>query len=112
MVDQRIIDKVKRYLDLLPTNLGLKKAYIFGSFVNGNEREGSDIDVALVFENMQEFFTTQRQLRYLRRDIDLRIEPHPIREQDFNSLNPFASEIKRTGFEIDLTEVYGKVSST
>jgi hypothetical protein len=36
----------------------------------------------------------------LRRKIDLRIEPHPIKEQDFNSLNPFAYEIEKTGIEI------------
>lgn len=36
----------------------------------------------------------------LRRSIDLRIEPHPIKEQDFNSSNPFAFEIKNTGIEI------------
>ncbi len=38
----------------------------------------------------------------LRRKIDLRIEPHPIKEQDFNSMNPFAYEIAKTGIEIDV----------
>ena len=36
----------------------------------------------------------------LSRKIDLRIEPHPIKELDFNSLNPFAYEIKNTGIEV------------
>jgi hypothetical protein len=36
----------------------------------------------------------------LRREIDLRIEPHPILEEDFNIQNPLAYEIKRTGIEI------------
>jgi hypothetical protein len=35
-------------------------------------------------------------------DIDLRIEPHPFKEQDFNSQNPFAYEIARTGILISL----------
>jgi hypothetical protein len=36
----------------------------------------------------------------LRRKIDLRIEPHTISEKDFNDLNPFAYEVRRTGIEI------------
>jgi len=38
----------------------------------------------------------------LRRKIDLRIEPHPIKEQDFNVVNPFAFEIEKTGIEITI----------
>jgi hypothetical protein len=40
------------------------------------------------------------QLMRLRRDIDLRIEPHPILEGDFNVQNPFAFEIEKTGVEL------------
>ncbi len=36
----------------------------------------------------------------LRRNIDLRIEPYPIKAQDFNAQNPFAYEIAKTGIEI------------
>jgi uncharacterized protein len=85
---------------IIPKDLGVKKAYLFGSYARGKEREGSDIDIALVLENMPDFFSTQRQLMKLRRKIDLRIEPHPIKERDFNSLNPFAYEIEKTGIEI------------
>lgn len=101
MANQGIVDKIKQYLTILPSDLGVKKAYLFGSFAQGKEREESDIDVALIVENMPDFFSTQRQLRKLRRNIDLRIEPHPIQAQDFNSSNPFAYEIKKTGIEIN-----------
>jgi uncharacterized protein len=100
MVNQRVIDTVKQYIMIIPKDFGVKKAYLFGSFAKGNEKEESDIDIALVLENMPDFFYTQKQLMKLRRKIDLRIEPHPIKEQDFNSLNPFAYEIKKTGIEI------------
>lgn len=102
MVNQGIIDMIKRYLTVIPIDLGVKKAYLFGSFAKGREKEGSDIDVALVVDSMPDFFATQRLLRKLRRKIDLRIEPHPIKEQDFNSLNPFAYEIERTGIKINV----------
>jgi hypothetical protein len=49
---------------------------------------------------MSDFFSTQQQLMRLRRKVDLRIEPHPINEKDFNTMNPFAFEIQQTGIEI------------
>lgn len=100
MVNRRVIDTVKQYIMIIPKDFGVKKAYLFGSFAKGSEKEGSDIDIALVLENMPDFFYAQKQLMKLRRKIDLRIEPHPIKEQDFNSLNPFAYEIEKTGIEI------------
>ena len=100
MVNQRVIDTVKQYIMIIPKDFGVKKAFLFGSFAKGKEKEESDIDIALVLENMPDFFYAQRQLMKLRRKIDLRIEPHPIKEQDFNSLNPFAYEIEKTGIEI------------
>jgi uncharacterized protein len=100
MVNQRVIDTVRQYVMLIPKDFGVKKAYLFGSFAKGSEKEESDIDIALVLENMPDFFYAQKQLMKLRRKIDLRIEPHPIKEQDFNSLNPFAYEIEKTGIEI------------
>jgi uncharacterized protein len=102
MVNQRVIDTVKQYIMIIPKDLGVKKVYLFGSFAKGIEKEESDIDIALVLENMPDFFSAQKQLMRLRRKIDLRIEPHPIKEQDFNSLNPFAYEIEKTGIEIPL----------
>jgi predicted nucleotidyltransferase len=102
MADPRIIETVKKYLRTIPSEWGVKKAYLFGSYAKGKEREESDIDLALIVSPMPDFFSMQRQLRKLRRKIDLRIEPHPIKEQDFGPSNPFAHEIANTGIEINL----------
>ncbi len=58
------------------------------------------IDIAPVLGNITDFFATQRQLRRIRRKVDLRIEPHPICEADFTNINPLASEIYKTGIEM------------
>ena len=100
MVNPRIIETIKNYLMLIPNDFGVKKVYLFGSFAKGDEREESDIDVAIILNNMTDVFSTQRELMRLRRKVDLRIEPHPINEKDFNILNPFAFEIQQTGIEI------------
>ncbi len=102
MVNPGVIESVKQYVMIIPKVFGVKKVYLFGSFATGKEKDESDIDIALVLENMPDFFSAQKQLMKLRRKIDLRIEPHPIKEEDFNSLSPFAYEIERTGIEINV----------
>jgi predicted nucleotidyltransferase len=102
MVKKTIISTATKYIKQLPPELNVKKAFLFGSCAKGLENKDSDIDIAVVLGNMTDFFETQMQLMRLRRNIDLRIEPHPIGEADFNSTNPFAWEVKNTGIEIDL----------
>ena len=97
MVNPAIIETARKYVSQIPDNLGLKMVYLFGSHARGLEREESDIDIALVLDNIPNFFSVQLQLMRLRRKIDLRIEPHPICEKDFNSMNPFACEIQKYG---------------
>lgn len=104
MVDQSIVETAKRFIAQIPNDVKLKKAYLFGSYAKGNGREDSDIDIALVIENMSDFFSTQKLLMRLRRNVDLRIEPHPIAANDFNNLNPFAYEIRKYGVELKIDD--------
>lgn len=101
MVNQTIIEIAKKYIRQIPSGLDLKKAYLFGSYAKGQEREDSDIDIALIIGEMDDFFLIQMQLMRLRRKIDLRIEPHPILEKDFTIQNPFAYEIQENGIELE-----------
>lgn len=57
----------------------------------------------LVIENVGstiDIFDLQMQMLRLRRKVDLRIEPHPIKEEDFTSMNPFVNEIVLSGIEL------------
>ena len=78
----------------------IKKAYIFGLYVKGTVKEDSDIDLAIIFKNLDDSFDMQVQLMKLRRKFDTRIEPHAFRESDLHTSNPFANEILNTGIEI------------
>jgi len=100
MANQSIIDTAKLYIQKIPDSMELKKAYLFGSYAKGNEHKDSDIDIAVVIGKMDDFFSIQMELMRLRRTIDLRIEPHPIWEGDFNMQNPFAFEVHNTGIEL------------
>jgi len=101
MVNQSIIETAKKYIHQIPENMEFKKAYLFGSYAKGIEHADSDIDIAIIVGKMDDFFAVQMQLMRLRRNIDLRIEPHPIWDKDFNMQNPFAYEIQQTGIELD-----------
>jgi len=79
-----------------------ESVYVFGSYARGNSNQDSDIDLAIIFRNLDDSkrFDIQVQLMLLASQIDTRIEPHPISYNDFHSDNPFVVEIKKTGFKI------------
>jgi uncharacterized protein len=81
---------------------GFVTAYLFGSFAKNNQRPESDIDIALIIDNLKDSdkFDVQVQLMLLASKFDTRIEPHPLSRQDLISDNPFIHEIKKTGIEI------------
>lgn len=101
MAQRDALTSVKEYIAFLRKNsYPVQKVYVFGSYAKGNMREDSDIDLAVVLKNLRNSFYTQVELMKLRRDFDLRIEPHPFDETDFNSSNPFVNEILSTGIQI------------
>lgn len=81
---------------------GFVTAYLFGSFATNIQRPDSDIDIALIIDNLKDSdkFDIQVQFMLLASKFDSRIEPHPFSKQDLISDNPFVHEIKKTGIEI------------
>ena len=100
MVKDAAINIARKYISLLPSELGVRRAYLFGSYARGSQSDDSDIDVAVIIGSTYDIFEIQMQLFQIRRKIDLRIEPHAIREKDFTLLNPFADEIMQSGIEL------------
>lgn len=104
MVDQRTaVETVKKFVEeIKKQGVKLKTVVLFGSYARGDQREWSDIDVALVadefigvgFEDIKRFIDVTIQKPYLY------IEPHTFNTQDFENGNPFISEIRRTGIII------------
>lgn len=102
-MDENINITVIKYIDLIVgTFSNIESAYLFGSYANGKFTDDSDIDLTLIFSNLDDSkrFDMQVQLMLLATKIDSRIEPHPMSYEVFNSGNPFAMEIKKTGIEI------------
>ena len=104
-MDKKTDNIVRQYISAVANQTtGFVTAFIFGSFANNTQRAESDIDVALIIDNLKdsEKFEIQVQLMLLASRFDSRIEPHPLSTQDFNSDNPFIHEIRKTGIEIGL----------
>jgi predicted nucleotidyltransferase len=102
-MDKGITRTLEQYIDTVARQQpGLISAYVFGSYAKNKQRDESDIDIALVIDNLldNERFDTQVRLMMLASQIDTRIEPHPISKEDLISNNPFSVEIRNTGIEL------------
>lgn len=88
------------YLESIRNKYNVRQAFLFGSFAKGTYHEDSDIDIALIVNNVSDIIDTQIDLMKLRRKIDLRIEPHPFMLADFNNSNPVVNEILKYGIKI------------
>lgn len=91
----------KKYLKLLKqNNYKIKHLFIFGSVAKGNGTADSDLDLAIILEDIDDCIETQIQMMKIRRSVDMNIEPHPYRIKDFTEGNPIVAEIKKTGIKI------------
>jgi len=105
-MDERdnIINKLKLYKKLVVEHfpVPIEQFWLFGSYAKNNAHEDSDIDIALVVSNLDKNYSvlnTEPILWRLKRQIDLRIEPHVIsRDTDYAGI---LDEIQHTGIQID-----------
>lgn len=100
MAEKEIINTCEMYIQSVSHKYAISRAFMFGSYAKGTNNEDSDIDIAIILKKIEDPFQIQLELMKLRRSFDIRIEPHPISEKDFNISNPFANEILTSGIEI------------
>lgn len=100
MDKREVVNKLINYKLLLSKHFDIDKVVLFGSYAKGNQRENSDIDVAIIVNSVeQDFFSYAPLLWKLRREIDDRIEPVLI-EKDHDE-SGFLKEILKTGLVIE-----------
>lgn len=88
--------------ELKQLDLRLQKVIVFGSYARNEQREESDIDVALVSEDFTGAGPIDVRLmaHLLARYPFFYIEPHTFSLEQFTDWNPFVQEIKRTGIVV------------
>lgn len=101
--DKRLVyQKIKKYIDLLEKNhIKVWRVYLYGSYAKNTYDSESDIDLAIFLDKDDlDGFDEDARLMKLRRNVDVRIEPHPFARSDFDETNPYIKEIIRTGDRI------------
>lgn len=101
-IEESIKNVARQYADLLKKEMHIKSVYLFGSRAKEQYHEDSDIDIAIISNDFQgDIIEDTYKLLKLRRKVDLRIEPHPFRPEDFNDTNPLVKEISKAMIRID-----------
>ena len=97
MLDKRAVREIAvKYTDKVCQAYKPKQVIIFGSYVNGNPRADSDIDIAVIFDNVEgDWLETWGKLIGLREGISYDIETHMLDETCNKS--GFLDHIRKTG---------------
>ena len=97
MLDKRtLIDTVERYTEAVKREFSPNAVILFGSYINGNPHENSDIDVGVVFNGFTgDWRKTSLRLWNLAYDISWDIEPHLLDSK--NDKSGFVKHVFKTG---------------
>ena len=99
MLDKERARKIAiEYSKIVSSALNPKSIFLFGSYVNGKPNELSDIDVAVLVNDVNEadWYTTCVLLHRLRREGDfIDIEPHLLNVR--NDPSGFVEHVIKTG---------------
>ena len=90
-------------LDCIQNGIAIEKAVLFGSVAKNEQREFSDIDVAIISSQFTKNFITNTRLTS---KINIRfpmIEVHHFNSDYYEQGDPFIAEINKSGFEIKWT---------
>lgn len=94
-----VIEILKRYKELLSKHINFESLILYGSYTRGNQREDSDIDVAVVVDEMSgDYFETRPILWKISREVDDRIEPLIFEKK--HDASGFLEEVMRSGIVI------------
>ena len=98
MDKEQAIGLARRYKVLVAERLPLKALYLYGSYNQGNPREESDIDIAVVVDRLSDdYFDDTPLLWRLRRKVSPLIEPVLLTEDQGN---PLYEHVVREGMRI------------
>lgn len=101
-INKEIEEKIKKYINEVKKRYSVDKVIVFGSYAKGNITNSSDIDLAIVSPDIKDRYDDMAKLMGLTWGIDTRIEPHPIKTEDFNANEDyFIREIQKTGISLN-----------
>lgn len=100
-IDREIMKSIEKYVEKISEYYKIEAIILFGSYAKGTQNEYSDIDIAIVSNDFKDIFDDMADLIGYTWKIDTRIEPHPIKTEDYKNItNPFIQEVVNTGIKV------------
>ena len=85
-MDSKINNSITRYAELVKKNIPVNMIILYGSYAKGTEHKDSDIDIAVVVNELDgDFLDMSARLYSLCREVDTDIEPKLIVKKDNRS---------------------------
>ncbi len=101
IISTEIMDSIEKYINIIKQYYNIDAIILFGSYAKGTENEESDIDIAIISSDFKNIIQDGADLIGFTWKIDTRIEPHPIRTEDYNNAStPFVQEVINTGIKV------------
>jgi len=95
---RELYQTVISFINEIKLQLPITDVYLYGSLINGELNEGSDIDLVIVGNFKEPFF---ERIVQVMRYTDLPIEPLVYTKEEFNEMkrskNPFIREVVKRG---------------
>jgi tRNA nucleotidyltransferase (CCA-adding enzyme) len=91
------IKAAQEYANVVRKRWDCDQIILFGSYAKGTFHKDSDIDIAVVMKDYDNFCATQVELMMLCIGIDSRIEPHPFKTDEFGLSDPLVYEVVKYG---------------
>ncbi len=104
MAQKEIITLIRNFVKRLSQEgIPIEKAFLYGSYVRGEENEESDIDIMLVSElfDKDDDQTIGKTWR-ISRSVDVRLEPYTVGKERFlnDQYSPLLQLVKKEGLEV------------
>ena len=101
-INQNVLRKSNQFIAALrASGLQVQGAWLYGSYAKGHARRDSDIDIAVISQNLTgDWLDDYCNLTRFADDIDARMEVIPFLPKDFRDENPLVWEIKTTGIPL------------
>ena len=95
-MDSEINNAINRYAELVRKNFSVSMIVLYGSYAKGTENKNSDIDIAVVLDDLDgDFLDASARLFSLCREISTDIEPKLIVKK--NNRSGFLESILKYG---------------
>lgn len=98
-MDKNAIEISKKFSEIVRNNMNPQKVVLYGSYSRNEQKQDSDIDIAVIFDGfLGNEWETSSELWLQAWKIDDRIEPVLLDIQ--NDPSGFVQEVLRTGIEL------------